>query len=462
MAERPSDRWAARPRLSLLLRMGVVLVPVALALGAGVLLTHLLPVAHSAAGRIAWFVAVLAGSAVTLLLADRVARRVLPLAVLLELSLAFPDQAPSRMRAARTSSVREMERRLLALRKNGVSSEPIEAAETLVTLVGMLGVHDKRTRGHSERVRALTDLLSAEMRLNDDDRMRLRWAALIHDIGKLVVPAAVLNGSSGLSDEEWVAIRRHPDEGRRLAAGLLPWLGEWGTAIGGHHERWDGTGYPNGLSGDAIGLGARIVAVADSFEVMTSSRSYSKARTAAAAREELTRCAGTQFDPYVVRTFLGIAIGRLRWVLGPVTWLAQLPFAAAVDRAGQAAKGVATTALVGGLVAAGTLPGPGGTTDPQPVKAASPAAAPSAAPSPAGATPRVERLAASPMPGLPAAPVPPDLSVPDAAPPAQSQPDPAPPLAASPAGPQPSRAASPPPPPPPPAQPSPSTAGATS
>src|SRR3954452_17785095 len=164
------DRWAARPVLGAVLRVAVFVVPVGVAVLAGIALTQVLPTAHTVPGRVAWFAAVLGGSTGALLLADSVARRVLPLAVLLELSLVFPDRAPSRMRAARTPSVRELEQRLLALRSDGSGGDPFETAETLVMLVGMLGVHDKRTRGHSERVRAFTDLLTNELKLDEDDR----------------------------------------------------------------------------------------------------------------------------------------------------------------------------------------------------------------------------------------------------------------------------------------------------
>jgi hypothetical protein len=103
-----------------------------------------------------------------------------------------------------------MEQRLTRLRSAGVHSRPIEAAETLVTLVSILGLHDSRTRGHSERVRALTDLLSTELDLPEEDRIRLRWAALVHDLGKLTVPAEVLNGGRDLTDDQWAGLRRHP------------------------------------------------------------------------------------------------------------------------------------------------------------------------------------------------------------------------------------------------------------
>ncbi|MDT7546637.1 MAG: hypothetical protein QOE99_2747 [Actinomycetota bacterium] len=359
MASKDSTRWSAHPVLGALLRCAAVVVPLVIALAAALLLTRLLPSATDWPGRVAWWAAVLGGSTAAMLLADRVARRLLPLAVLLDLALVFPDRAPSRLRAARTTSVRELEQRLVALRADGVGGRPIDAAETLVTLVGILGLHDRRTRGHSERVRAFTDLLTAELGLDEDARVRVRWAALVHDIGKLTVPGGVLNGGRDLSEDDWAALRRHPDEGQRLAAGLVPWLGEWGRAIAEHHERWDGSGYPLGLAGAQIGYGARIVTVADAFDTMTSARSYSKARSAAAAREELARCAGSHFDPQVVRAFLAVSLGRVGWVLGPVTWLAQLPFVAAADRAGRSVKAAGAGAAIGGLVLVGALPGPG-------------------------------------------------------------------------------------------------------
>ena len=344
---KPSDRWSAHPVLGACLRLAVLLVPVAVAVITALVLANVMPLPETTSARLVWWAAVLGGSTAALLLTDRLARRLLPLAILLELSLVFPDRAPSRLRAARTVSVREMERRLGKLRAAGVQSEPIEAAETLVTLVSILGLHDSRTRGHSERVRALTDLISGELDLPEADRVRLRWAALVHDLGKLTVPTTVLNGGRDLSDDQWEALRRHPEEGVRLVAGLMPWLGEWGRAVGEHHERWDGTGYPNGLRGEGISYAARIVSVADSFETMTAARSYSKAMSADQAREELTRCAGSQFDPAVVRAFLAVSVGKLRWVLGPLTWLAEVPFVATADRAGQAVKAGAIGALIG-------------------------------------------------------------------------------------------------------------------
>ena len=159
-----------------------------------------------------------------------------------------------------------------------------------------------------------------------------------------------------MTDAEWQEIRDHPLEGRRLVAPLAPWLGAWSLAIEQHHENHDGSGYPFGLSGDEISLGARIVSVADAFEVMTAVRSYKKAMSPVAARTELTRCAGSQFDPAIVRAFLNVSIGRLRWVIGPVSWVADVPFVARLGMAGHAlATGAQVAVGAAALTAGGVL-----------------------------------------------------------------------------------------------------------
>jgi putative nucleotidyltransferase with HDIG domain len=251
----------------------------------------------------------------------------------------------------------------------------MEAATQLLALLSNLAMHDRRTRGHCERVRAYNDLIAEDLGLSQADRDRLRWAALIHDIGKLKVPARLLNKPGKPTAQEWATLRAHPLRGAQLAAPIADWLGPWADAIEQHHERWDGAGYPHGLSGSDISLGARIVAVADAFEVMTSPRPYSRAISAEAGRAEIAACAGTHFDPMVVRAFLNISLGRLRRVMGPVAWLMQVPFlsgmprleAAIVEGTRHAATGAGTVA---GVVAVTTLT-PGGHTHihPQPVAA---------------------------------------------------------------------------------------------
>jgi putative nucleotidyltransferase with HDIG domain len=329
----------------------VLAVPIAAAVGCAALVSSALPHAHRLGPALGWWIVVVACSTVTLYAVDRVARRLLPLALLLRLSLVFPDQAPRRFRlAARSWSSRRLRNELTRQGASDASSAPAEAAAQLVGLLAGLAAHDPRTRGHCERVRAYNDLLAEELGLSEADRDRLRWAALIHDIGKIKVSRRVLNKPGALTDREWEQIRQHPIRGAEIAAPLAEWLGPWSLAIAQHHEHWDGTGYPQGLAGTDISLGARIVGVADAFEVMTSPRPYRKPMDAAAAREELASCAGTHFDPHVVRALLNVSLGRLRRAMGPIAWFAQVPLLAAMPQLGAALITGGQAASAGGAI----------------------------------------------------------------------------------------------------------------
>ena len=353
---------------SLLLQAFVFAIPIVASVAAATAVSTVGPKPQTLWQFVGWWVVLTAIALIVLLVVDRIARKLLPLATLLKLSMLFPDRAPSRFRIARNAaSVRKLSEQLAAARESGLTAEPVWAAETVITLITALGHHDRRSRGHSERVHVYTELLAEELDLPEFDRDRLRWAALLHDVGKLVIPSELLNKPDRPDDEEWDALRKHPEAGAELCAPLLPWLGEWGTAIAQHHEWFDGTGYPNGLAGHEISRAARIVAVADCYEVMTTSRTYKRAMNPAAAREDLARCAGTQFDPAIVRAFLNVSIGRLRLAMGPLAMLSTLPSMARLTslleplaRAGAVLGGAAVIVSGGSLLpqdaTAGTTP----------------------------------------------------------------------------------------------------------
>jgi len=322
--------WRRHAVASVLLRSAIVAVPLVVSSIAGLMVG--LSIGGVGLGSILLRL-VLAG--VTSLFAfvaiERLARRFLPLAMLLKLSLLFPDQAPSRFSVAlRSSSVRKLQAwARTAHEANGLC----ELTEKVVTLATALNTHDRRTRGHSERTRAMADLIGAELRLPEDEMHAVRWGAFLHDVGKIFVPAEILNKPGAPTAREWETLKRHPGDGGVLVEPLRPFLGSGVEAVSGHHENFDGSGYPQGLSGAQIALTARIVSVADSFEVMTAVRSYKRPMKAADARRELASHSGTQFDPTVVRALLNVSLGRLHWTLGIAAWLAELPFITVIPRA---------------------------------------------------------------------------------------------------------------------------------
>jgi len=354
------DRWHGRPVLSALVRLAVFIVPIILSIVAATITAHLLPRPRASSWLVGWWVTVLAVPTVVLMATDRLARRALPLAVLLKMTMVFPDRAPKRLAVARKAgSTRDLARRVEEARTQGIEDEPVVAAEKILALAGALNAHDRLTRGHGERVRAYTDLIADELDLPSADRDRLRWSALLHDIGKLAVHPHILNKPDKLDDDEWMAMKNHPLEGAKLTAPLASWLGQWASTVAEHHERYDGAGYPYGLAGEKISLGGRIVAVADCYDTMTSVRSYKRPMTPEAARAELAACAGSQFDPHVVRAFLDVSIGHLRPAAGPLAWLGSVPFVDSIPRLGQAVSALgrvgAASVVVAGAVTAGTL-----------------------------------------------------------------------------------------------------------
>jgi HD-GYP domain-containing protein (c-di-GMP phosphodiesterase class II) len=167
------------------------------------------------------------------------------------------------------------------------------------TLVSLVDLRDSYTGGHSTRVADYCRPMALQLQLSDRETETLIMAASLHDIGKIGVPEHILRKPGKLSEEEFEYIRKHPEFGWMVLRGVEGFE-DIGQMLLHHHERFDGAGYPAGLCGDEIPLGARIIAVADSFDAITSDRPYRKAASVEQAAEELQRCAGTQFDPQVV------------------------------------------------------------------------------------------------------------------------------------------------------------------
>ena len=345
--------WTARPWVARSIRVFVYVSPLVVSVAVAWVLSGIVPRADNFALGIARWFLIAAVSTVVLIGVDKLARRLLPLATLFGLTLAFPDQAPSRFRMAlRNGSTAQLRKRITQARSGKPTDTPAEAAERVLELVIALNSHDRLTRGHSERVRAYTQMIGEEMGLTPIELDRMRWSGLLHDIGKLRISSSILNKPGKLTDAEFDEIKRHPEYGRELVAPLIGWLGESARAVWEHHERWDGRGYPYGLAGTDISLAGRIVSVADTYDVITSVRSYKKAISPDEARAELTRCAGTQFDPAVVRAFMNLSLGRLRLAMGPLSWLAQVPlFPQALTTTAATGTAGAATAFVGAAAA---------------------------------------------------------------------------------------------------------------
>ena len=173
---------------------------------------------------------------------------------------------------------------------------------TLKALIKALEARDSETSGHSERVVSFSLRLGRELGLGGEQSRSLEFGSLLHDIGKIGVPDAILRKPAALTQEEWVRMREHPLHGQRILRGI-EFLEGASRVVAQHHERWDGTGYPVGLKGEEIDLNARIFAVADAFDAITSDRVYRAGRPYEVAAAELEEWAGRQFDPRVVEAF---------------------------------------------------------------------------------------------------------------------------------------------------------------
>jgi len=173
---------------------------------------------------------------------------------------------------------------------------------TLGALATALDARDAETRGHSERVVAYSLRLGIQLGLSKEDLLGLEQGALLHDVGKIGVRDAILLKPNDLTPEEWTEMKLHTEYGRAILE-QVPFLVNAIPVVAQHHERWDGSGYPNGLKGNEIDIKARVFAVADCVDAVTSDRPYRRASTYQAASDELRRYSGMQFDPRVVAAF---------------------------------------------------------------------------------------------------------------------------------------------------------------
>ena len=177
---------------------------------------------------------------------------------------------------------------------------------TAMVLAEVVDADDAYTGMHTRDVVDLSLEVADQMGLGSEQRRKVEFGALLHDVGKVAIPNEIINKPGPLNDAEWAIMRTHTAEGQRMLDRVGGTMSEVGAIVRGSHERWDGGGYPDGLTGEAIPLEARIICACDAYNAMTTTRSYRAAMAPAAAAAELVRCAGTQFDPAVVEALLDV------------------------------------------------------------------------------------------------------------------------------------------------------------
>lgn len=201
----------------------------------------------------------------------------------------------------------------LAELNNTLDQKVAQRTEQVIgSLVTCLDYRDEETMAHSKRVSLFTRAIAEHMGLPEPELTDIEWGAMLHDVGKIGVPDRILLKPGRLTPEEWVLMRRHASIGFHMI-GKIDFLANAARLVGDHHERWDGTGYPKAKLGEDIYLGARIFAVADTFDAITSDRPYRRAQSDEAARAEILRVTGTQLDPRCVDAFM--SIDESHWAL---------------------------------------------------------------------------------------------------------------------------------------------------
>ncbi|MCD6231692.1 HD-GYP domain-containing protein [Candidatus Aerophobetes bacterium] len=180
-----------------------------------------------------------------------------------------------------------------------------EFLQVLTILTKLIEMKDSYTEGHSEQVSLWSEIISRKLGLSQKEQEEIKLAAKLHDIGKIGIPDRILKKPAKLSEEEYAEVRKHSSLGADLFSNIDS-LKKISKIIKHHHEWYNGKGYPDGLRGEEIPVGSRIINVADAYQAMTSNRPYRKAFSKEKAIDELKRCAGTQFDPEIVRIFIEI------------------------------------------------------------------------------------------------------------------------------------------------------------
>jgi putative nucleotidyltransferase with HDIG domain len=187
--------------------------------------------------------------------------------------------------------------------------------ETLLGLVSALDLREHNTRLHSQRVREYTELVASRFGVDEKTRREIGFGALLHDVGKIAVPDQILLKPDKLTEVEWREMRKHPEAGYRIVK-RIGFLKNAAEIVYAHHEKFDGGGYPRGLKGEDIPLGARMFMVADVYDALTSERPYRLPVTYEEAAAEVRRLSGSHFDPVVVDTFMAIDPEQLQEIAG--------------------------------------------------------------------------------------------------------------------------------------------------
>lgn len=187
--------------------------------------------------------------------------------------------------------------------RNKLFESPSIRGKRVQTIINSLHEKNKREEQHGKRVSCLCEAIGIAMERSQSELNELKTVGLLHDIGKIAIDDKILNKPGQLTNEEWNEIKRHPEIGYRILSSVND-TAELAELVLAHHERWDGKGYPKGLKGEEIPLQARIIAIADAYDAMTSERAYRNSLSEEAALEELRENAGTQFDPEIIRVFI--------------------------------------------------------------------------------------------------------------------------------------------------------------